>query len=55
MGGVDVRDGGEGYGWVETLVEWVYLTKKWECGLLKLWLGQEASQKRTFNSSLTDE
>ena len=36
---------GEGYGW-GTRVGWVYLTKKWDYDLLKLWLGQEASQKR---------
>ena len=39
----------------ELVVEWVYLTKNCGCGLLKLWLGQEASQKRTFNRSLINE
>ena len=45
---------GEGYGW-GTRVGWVYLTKKWDYDLLKLWLGQEASQKRIFNSSFINE
>ena len=33
-------------GWWEAWVELVYLTKNWDYDLLKLWLGQEASQKR---------